>query len=848
LKINKVKVILIILSLFTISSCVEVKEEIEIIVSCGNGHIDPGEECDDGNIVDHDGCTADCRIESFCGNSIVEPGEECDDGNYEDEDGCSRSCFVEFGCGNGVLEVGEECDDDNIDSGDGCNGECIIESGLAVCGNGVHEYPEICDDGNVEPGDGCDSTCQKENGCGDGILTPPEQCDDKNGVEGDGCSNECLVEFICGNGDCSIEQGENCELCPVDCCPNCGNGILNDGEECDDGDNSNGDGCSRGCTDEDGSSDCGNSLWEIGEECDDGNDVEHDGCSPECVKEYVCGDGECFGDEGETCANCGLDCCPACGNGIKQTGEVCDTDDLNGATCVGFGYEGGSLSCTTWCDFDYSACQGAGPGCGNGIKEYGEECDGSDLNNDDCLSLGFLGGITFCDGNCQFNLTGCTDKIRYFFEDFDDIVEPQGWSFSYPFEWGTPEDIGPSAAFSGSRCVGTSIGGAAPTSSDYASTYVDTPAIDLTGSTNPVFYFWAYVDMDDYSGYDENWRVEYSLNGTNWTIITNMDPVYNDGSAYTMVEGADVWAPYIANLQNIAGESTVYLRISAQFDHYGTYSGVYVDDMMVVEGEQIPVTITTASGLGSSVVGFPFNRTINVWGGSGDFTFSFEGSHPAWLSIDSVTGIVSGTPQVGDIGSDAVTIKVLDNQNPLNMSEKIFSFDVFDAVYYEDFESGFLPTGWSIGGSIWEYGMASTNGPSACNSGSYCIGTDFSSDYPDNMDWDNCITTSTIDLSTLSAASLTFRGWRETETNYDGGICEIESGGVWSDSSTHTPPYNEDNGSRMTWSGNQSVWEDFAVDLDPYVGGPIRVRWCFYSDSSSVYSGWFIDDLTIIGN
>ena len=73
---------------------------------CGNGVLNPGEACDDGNRIDHDGCSSECGVEGFCGNSAVEPGEECDDGNYTDGDGCTSECLTEEGCGNGRLEVG----------------------------------------------------------------------------------------------------------------------------------------------------------------------------------------------------------------------------------------------------------------------------------------------------------------------------------------------------------------------------------------------------------------------------------------------------------------------------------------------------------------------------------------------------------------------------------------------------------------------------------------------------------------------------------------------------------------------------------------------------------------------
>src|SRR5438093_1461105 len=44
--------------------------------TCGNGHPDPGEACDDGNNVSGDGCPADCGAP--CGDGILDPGEVCD--------------------------------------------------------------------------------------------------------------------------------------------------------------------------------------------------------------------------------------------------------------------------------------------------------------------------------------------------------------------------------------------------------------------------------------------------------------------------------------------------------------------------------------------------------------------------------------------------------------------------------------------------------------------------------------------------------------------------------------------------------------------------------------------------
>ena len=63
---------------------------------CGNGVVEAGEQCDDGNLVAGDGCSASCRLE-VCGNGIRDAGEQCDDGNTVSGDGCSAGCRLE-GC------------------------------------------------------------------------------------------------------------------------------------------------------------------------------------------------------------------------------------------------------------------------------------------------------------------------------------------------------------------------------------------------------------------------------------------------------------------------------------------------------------------------------------------------------------------------------------------------------------------------------------------------------------------------------------------------------------------------------------------------------------------------------
>ncbi len=125
--------------------------------NCGNGVLDPGEKCDDGNMVGGDGCTPICQIE----NGWICPT-------------VGQPCIRDAICGDGVLTPPEGCDDGNTTSGDGCSSTCMVETGyrcpvpgrpcVPICGDSIIEGKETCDDGNMTNGDGCSSTCQVEPG------------------------------------------------------------------------------------------------------------------------------------------------------------------------------------------------------------------------------------------------------------------------------------------------------------------------------------------------------------------------------------------------------------------------------------------------------------------------------------------------------------------------------------------------------------------------------------------------------------------------------------------------------------------------------------------------------------
>jgi len=86
----------------------------------------------------------------------------------------SQVAIVPVVCGNGLVESGEQCDDSNTVDGDGCSAACAPESGFlcigtpsscySECGDGLVASNEGCDDNNVTESDGCSSTCTEEPG------------------------------------------------------------------------------------------------------------------------------------------------------------------------------------------------------------------------------------------------------------------------------------------------------------------------------------------------------------------------------------------------------------------------------------------------------------------------------------------------------------------------------------------------------------------------------------------------------------------------------------------------------------------------------------------------------------
>ena len=200
-------------------------------------------ECDHvpafGFCTDNDECT----INDWCDNGECQAGLplNCNDGNLCTDDACDSDdgCVYQFN--------NKPCDDQNLCTvGDQC--------GMGLCQAGPNQLN--CDDENV-----CtDDSCLPASGC---LNTANDQpCED---------GNVCTENDTCAGKQC---QPGAPVVCQQDADP-CTQHVCQP---------------AQGCVEVVATPCCGNGIIEAGEECDDGNKTPDDGCDSDCQKESDCVD------------------------------------------------------------------------------------------------------------------------------------------------------------------------------------------------------------------------------------------------------------------------------------------------------------------------------------------------------------------------------------------------------------------------------------------------------------------------------------------------------------------------------------------------------------------------------
>lgn len=423
---------------------------------CGNGSVNgPDEQCDDGNNVSGDCCSATCQQEPN--------GNACSDGNpCTSNDTCTSGvCNGAPNCGNGVLDLGcgEQCDvpDESGCNGPGlCKGDCtcapaptcaadpgrvlFLGAQADLCENLTNQ--PTCESAYVRPGSGVTSCYWDGGGCAD--CTPDAQAEGlcQNTCDPITCDSDSSRTIFAGGPDsaaCRQFDGDqtSCEQafhatqsggvasCFYDSgdCRGCGGNNASDGlctntcAVCGQDPSRTifvGGPNTQACRQFDGdAASCEQAFhWEAqcGESTScyyDANDDTCRGCGQQNLNDAVCQN---------TCVSGPLTCehDPSRTNFVGgPNASACHIYDSDPAQCVTAFHRtqgGGAAAC--YYDFDFNQCNGCGPGhqqngeCINTCV-YGEgTCDQDPsrifyLGGPGTTACGIVNGTTGAEAYCE---------------------------------------------------------------------------------------------------------------------------------------------------------------------------------------------------------------------------------------------------------------------------------------------------------------------------------------------------------------------------------------------------------------------------------------------------------------
>jgi hypothetical protein len=318
---------------------------------------------------------------------------------------CNGAC-----CGDGIIQAGEQCDDGNGVGGDCCSSTCQTEPNGSPCNDGIFcNGSDTCSAGScsVHPGIGCpvadgDADCSESCNESANNCTAPDP-------NGSACNDGqfCNGADTCSAGACSIHVGDPCtgpdgdadckESCDeiVDVC-----GTFDpQGSPCNDGLFCNGaDSCIAGfctthvgdpCPGADGDGDCTESCHETSDSCT-AADPNGSACNDDlfCNGGDQCSAGACTVHAGDPCP--GPDGDADCNESCNETTNLCNVADPSGSACDdGFFCTGGQT-----CDGAGSCQAGTGDPCsGDFCDEVDNACigdvdtDGVIDDDDTCLTV-----------------------------------------------------------------------------------------------------------------------------------------------------------------------------------------------------------------------------------------------------------------------------------------------------------------------------------------------------------------------------------------------------------------------------------------------------------------------------
>lgn len=216
------------------SPVLELDETLPSCPACGNGVLDDGETCDDGNVSGGDGCSFTCQDEGCVADTPGFPGLAlCDDQQACSADSCNTAehrCEHIFPCDDGIACTAESCNgtacistptDALCDDANGCSIDVCVDA--VGCQYSTANDGTMCDDGSfcngvdscvgglcsVHAGDPCPGA---STGCSGLCNETGDSCQSPAGTPCESDGNPCTDDVCSGSGAC----GHHFNLAPCD--------------------------------------------------------------------------------------------------------------------------------------------------------------------------------------------------------------------------------------------------------------------------------------------------------------------------------------------------------------------------------------------------------------------------------------------------------------------------------------------------------------------------------------------------------------------------------------------------------------------------------------------------------
>ena len=419
------------------------------------------------------------------------------------------------------------------------------------------------------------------------------------------------------------------------------------------------------------------------------------------------------------------------------------------------------------------------------------------------------------------------DEYTQGFED-----NTNGWIFDGAWDWGVPINIGPEP-YEGEKVAATTLDANYPNNAD---SWMIAPPIDLRDENLETaslrFYEWYNIQTD----YDFGYVLVSNDYGETWN------------EARPAVNGVvQEWKEGLVNLDEYIGsQEPVFVAFRFTSNSYTQAAGWYIDNVRLIgkdnEAPAIPENVKAEAGLNGIKLSWNslpdadldhYNVYRSETSGEGYVQIG-ETANSNYLDTEGVVG----TTYYYVINAEDFS------GNTSGYSQEVFAVPVESQILFgTDFEAddGGFVTGVTIGTiNPWQWGVP-TSGPNGAYSGEKLWATNLSGNYENGTN--AYIETQPMVIPEDKEGILLFNHWVDmegTSTLWDYGqvLISKDDGADWTNI---TPVAGGKYGKRV------QEWANEEIPLTGYNGETVKIRFLFHSDNSGIYTGWYIDDVYVMG-